>query len=173
MLFRSLKLSLNLSAQTVSNDEAVKKILSMVSASGIPNNQIGFEVTESDVIAFADETTARLESIHNQGYKIIIDDFGVDYSSLGRLSRLPISILKIDAVFVKNMLQSEKDKKIVRSIINLANDLDMDTVAEGVETKEQLEFLMNNGCHVIQGFLLGRPVSADVIVKTLLESPEE
>jgi len=162
-------LSINLSAQSISDKNQIKKITKTLLESGIEPKKITIELTESSIIHLDNEANLSLQYLNNQNFNIAIDDFGVSYSSLNRLSRLPINTLKIDHGFIKKMIETEKDQKIVKSIINLANDLNLTLIAEGVETVEQLDFLLNHYCHIIQGFLLSKPVSLCNILKLLSE----
>ena len=103
-----------------------------------------------------------ISRLDKQGFRIFLDDFGTGYSSLSYLHSMPISCLKIDKKFVDEIFsQQNKSDKIVTTIINLASSLDVDVIAEGVETKEQLAFLVKNKCNIIQGYLYSRPLPKD------------
>jgi len=95
------------------------------------------------------------------GIKIAIDDFGTGYSSLAYLQRLPIQTLKIDQSFIRDITENEEDTTVVKAIIALAKSLNMDVIAEGVETDKQLSFLLKNKCHNIQGYYYAKPMPAD------------
>jgi EAL domain-containing protein (putative c-di-GMP-specific phosphodiesterase class I) len=112
-----------------------------------------------------------LNRLHCRGLSISIDDFGTGYSSLGYLKHLPIDILKIDRVFISDIMTDEYDKNIVKSIISLAHGLNLKVIAEGVETQEQFELLRNMSCDEIQGYLFSKPVDAESATK-LLEQKE-
>jgi EAL domain-containing protein (putative c-di-GMP-specific phosphodiesterase class I) len=99
-----------------------------------------------------------------------LDDFGTGYSSLSYLKRFPIDTLKIDRSFVTDCINNKDDREIIKTIISMARNLGMNTVAEGVETREQQEFLIRHGCHALQGYYLGRPVPADKFEEMLHES---
>ena len=111
-----------------------------------------------------------LQRLHSRGINIAIDDFGTGYSSLSYLKNLPIDHLKIDRAFIKDICIDDNDKKIVQTLISMAHSLDMSVVAEGVEDQTQFDLLNRYSCDEIQGFLLSKPVSAEVFMK-LLKNP--
>ena len=114
-----------------------------------------------------DTAIGSLTRLKNAGLRISVDDFGTGHSCLSYLRRFPIDVLKIDRSFVSRIGGSEDDAIIIRAIISLAKSLKLETVAEGVETRDQLQFLMENGCKVAQGFLFGLPRKADSISRLL------
>jgi len=128
------------------------------------------ELTESQLMTKTDETIEILQEISALGIKIAIDDFGTGYSSLSYLKRLPINILKIDRSFVQDIPFDYNDMEVTKAIIAIAKSLKLTTVAEGVETIEQLEFLKANGCDVIQGYYYFKPMRADEFEAVLAES---
>jgi len=111
-----------------------------------------------------------LEQLHDMGVRISIDDFGTGYSSLLYLKRLPASELKIDRGFIRDLARDTEDAAIVSAIVALGQTLNLNIVAEGVETRAQQEFLTRLGCDALQGFLLGHPMSPDELIEVL--SPE-
>jgi EAL domain-containing protein (putative c-di-GMP-specific phosphodiesterase class I) len=117
--------------------------------------------------AHAEDILARMVERHA---RIAIDDFGTGYSSLAYLKRFPISVLKIDRAFVKDLPASTKDAAICNAILDLAGHLSLSVVAEGVETEEQLAWLDDQGCHYVQGYLTGKPMPANVAVTALKEN---
>ena len=117
-----------------------------------------------------EQTILTLQEISRLGINISIDDFGTGYSSLSYLKRLPIDTLKIDRSFVKDIPEDEEDVAIVKAVIALARSLNLRVIAEGVETQEQKEFLVKNGCSNIQGYLYAKPMPADEMEKMLRES---
>ncbi len=130
-----------------------------LSESGLAPDGLDLELTESTIMADADLAIETLERMRAIGVRISIDDFGTGHSSLSYLKRFPIHRLKIDKGFVQSL--DQKDEAITRAIIGMANNLDLRAVAEGVETREQLDFLRTLGCDEIQGYLIGRPTAAD------------
>ena len=108
-----------------------------------------------------------LTRLHTMGIKISIDDFGTGYSSLSYLKRFPISNLKIDRTFVKDLTTNTSDNAIVAAIIAMSKSLDINVIAEGVETKKQLELLKQHGCAHFQGYYFSKPVGAEEIINTL------
>ncbi len=115
-----------------------------------------------------EETTETLRKLKDMGAHISIDDFGTGYSSLMYLKTFPIDTIKIDKSFVKDMTTDSDDQAITQAIISMAHSLKLDVVAEGVETKEQLELLKSQNCDIIQGYLFSRPIPADDIPPLLL-----
>jgi EAL domain-containing protein (putative c-di-GMP-specific phosphodiesterase class I) len=109
----------------------------------------------------AELTLAVLQRLKDMGVRISIDDFGTGYSSLSYLKRFPIDTVKIDQNFVRDLVHNEGDAAIISAVISIARALQLDVVAEGVETAEQLAFLRNERCELVQGFLHSAPVSAD------------
>ena len=117
----------------------------------------------------AELSIKKLNQIHNMGIEIAIDDFGTGYSSLSYLKKLPITKLKIDQSFVRDLPDDEEDAAIAKAIIALATSLNLDVIAEGVETVEQKDFLIANGCSKIQGYYYSKPVPAEEL-KVILQN---
>ena len=120
-----------------------------------------FEITENIFLSEFDRLSDMLSHICSLGVELSIDDYGTGYSSLSRLSRLPINELKIDQSFIKEMLANKNDEVVVRSTIELAHNLNMNVVAEGVEEQPAMDLLKKLGCDIIQGFLISRPMPAE------------
>ncbi|PRY64550.1 PAS domain S-box-containing protein/diguanylate cyclase (GGDEF)-like protein [Vreelandella songnenensis] len=124
-------------------------------------SQIGLELTESVLIdERAGDMGPRLKALKEQGYSIAIDDFGTGYSSLGYLKRLPVDKIKLDRAFIRELPASHADAAIVKAVLAMARGMGLDVVAEGVETEEQCQFLINAGCSIVQGFYFARPLPA-------------
>lgn len=122
------------------------------------NHKIEFEVTETQIMNNPEHSIEILEELNALGILIAVDDFGTGYSSLAYLKRLPISKLKIDKSFIDNVHTDEEDAVLAKTIINLSKNLNLKVIAEGVERKEQKDFLLENGCHFIQGYFYSRPL---------------
>lgn len=127
---------------------------------GVPANRLELEVTESMVMANAEQTTATLQSLRALGLTIAIDDFGTGYSSLVYLKRLPIDTLKIDKEFVGDLATDPDDEAITATVITMAHSLGLNVIAEGVETQRQLDYLREKGCDEIQGYWLSPPLDS-------------
>jgi len=136
-------------------------IQSLLNESAIPPKLLELELTESIAMSDTDCTTSTIDALKKLGVILSIDDFGTGHSSLSRLTRLPFDKLKIDKSFIRSLHQNPKDDLIVQTIISLAKCMGMKTIAEGVETLQQLAFLNSQGCEEFQGFLFSKPVSAD------------
>lgn len=151
-------MGVNVSVQQISND--FTPMLARALAYGrVPPERLELEITESVLIGDTDLTLDCLAQWKKLGVRIAIDDFGAGYSSLSYLSRLPVDRLKLDASLIRNMTSVPKDAAIVRSVVALGRELGFEVLAEGVETREQLDMLRSIGCAQAQGFLLGRPGS--------------
>lgn len=131
--------------------------------------KIEIEITESVLIEDSESTINLLKSLRDFGFKISLDDFGTGYSSLSYLRDIPINTLKIDKSFVDTMLEDESTSIITDAVIKMVKKLGLETIAEGVETEEQFEYLMKMNCDNIQGYLLGRPMPKEELVKIILE----
>ncbi|WP_375270223.1 EAL domain-containing protein [Sphingomonas sp.] len=161
-----LRLFVNISGQLLSDDAFVAGACRMAGASGV---DLGFEVTETSVIRDPESAIANLQRFADIGIRVAIDDYGAGLSSLAYLKQLPARELKIDKLFVTQLTSSNRDPLIVRSTIDLAHALDMEVVAEGVETHAALALLTVMGCDMIQGFLISRPVALDAFITFMRE----
>jgi len=153
-------LSLNLSVKQLAKDDFCDHLKMMLDETGCKPEWLKLEVTEGQIMANPDKAIAILKEISALGMKISIDDFGTGYSSLSYLKKLPINQLKVDQSFVRDLPDDEEDAAITKAIIVLAKSLQLDVIAEGVETQEQKDFLLENGCEAIQGYLYAKPVSS-------------
>ena len=151
-------LAVNVSSRQFRSPNFVREITRGLVSAGIPPDLLVIEVTEGIVIENFEETARKMEELRAIGIRFSVDDFGVGYSSLSYLSRLPLDQLKIDRSFVTNVLQDPNDAVIAETIIGMGRNLHLQTIAEGVETKAQLNFLRDHGCDGFQGFLLSKPV---------------
>jgi diguanylate cyclase (GGDEF)-like protein len=152
-------LSLNLAMKQLWQDSFVETIQTMLDETGCRAEWIEFEVTEGEIMKNPEKAIGILKRLHDMGIILAIDDFGTGYSSLSYLKRLPLDILKIDQSFIKGLPDNSEDIAIVRSTIALAKSMGMRVIAEGVETREQKEFLVENGCSHIQGYFYACPLS--------------
>jgi diguanylate cyclase (GGDEF)-like protein/PAS domain S-box-containing protein len=155
---RHLTISVNVSVRQFRDPEFVDQVMAAIEQSGIQPHKLKLELTESLLAHGIDVTIAKMGSLKDMGVALSLDDFGIGYSSLSYLKRLPLDQLKIDREFVKDILTDANDAAIARTIIDLAHSLNLDVVAEGVETEEQRQFLARQGCHSYQGYLFCRPL---------------
>lgn len=160
MGYPALPISVNLSARQFRQKNLVATIRAILMESGLPPELLELEITESSLMQDADETLAKLSQLANMGITLSIDDFGTGYSSLAYLKRFSVDKLKIDQGFVRDLCHDKDDAAIVSTIIAMASNLGLHTLAEGVETREQLEKLLGFGCHQFQGFLFSHPLPA-------------
>jgi EAL domain-containing protein (putative c-di-GMP-specific phosphodiesterase class I) len=164
---RPLSISINVSANQLSRSVFVERLRRLVNELGIDPGLIELEVTERVIIEGAGEAREALDEIAALGVGIAIDDFGTGYSGLAYLKRLPIDTVKVDQSFVRDLTVDPDDKAIVTAIVAMAASLDVEVIAEGVETEEQLEELKRLGCTRGQGFLLARPMTAAAVTRFL------
>lgn len=161
----SVRVAVNLSPYHFQRQDVKEAIFSVLEATGLEPALLEIEITESALMQNDEYTCALFRELRELGMTISVDDFGTGYSSLSYLHRFPINTLKIDRTFILNMMKSTEDQAIVTAIIAMAKSLNMQIVAEGVETVDQLEKLKDQGCHEIQGFLVSRPVAADAVTQ--------
>ena len=155
-----LSVAVNLSARQFQQVEVVDHVKRALRETGLSPRSLDLEITESHAMANAEATIHTLRELKALGVRISIDDFGIGYSSLSYLKRLPIDTLKIDQSFVRDITSDPDDAAIATAIIALAHTLKLRVVAEGVETQQQLEFLSTRQCDRMQGFLFSRPLAA-------------
>ncbi|MDD2782259.1 EAL domain-containing protein, partial [Sulfuricurvum sp.] len=157
-------LSLNLTIKQLKQKDFTVMLESLLQETQCLSEWIEFEVTENEVMDNPEEAIRILTQITEMGIRLSIDDFGTGYSSLAYLKRLPVHRLKIDQSFVRDLHQNDDDRAIVKAIIALSKSLNLSIIAEGVETYEQKDFLIKNGCLHIQGYFYGKPMSADDVL---------
>jgi EAL domain-containing protein (putative c-di-GMP-specific phosphodiesterase class I) len=153
-----LPISVNLSPRQFRQKDLVDNLRRILTDTGQPARLLELEITESTLMHDIAETQAKLQEIAAMGVRLAIDDFGTGYSSLSYLKRFPVHKLKIDQSFVRDLKFDPDDAAIVKAIIGLAGSLGLDTLAEGVETREQLEVLLGLGCERFQGYFFSRPL---------------
>ncbi|MGL1932292.1 MAG: EAL domain-containing protein [Desulfotalea sp.] len=154
-----LKIAINLSPLQLSNESTTDELISMISTAEVAPEYIEFEVTESTLMHDPERSKEILDKIVSYGFTIAIDDFGTGYSSLQYMKQFPISTLKIDMSFVSGIGKDENDEILIRTIVEMANQFNLDIVAEGIEEIEQEKFLSDLDCHFGQGYLYGKPMS--------------
>lgn len=159
-LWPEMRVAVNLSAVQFKQADLVGQVHSALDNAGVDASALELEVTESLLMRDARATIQTLHMLRSMGVTLAIDDFGTGYSSLAYLKQFPVSTLKIDRSFVRDIHEDAGDVAICEAIIGLARNLHLDVVAEGVETEAQLNWLHAAGCHLVQGFLLGRPLPA-------------
>jgi diguanylate cyclase (GGDEF)-like protein len=168
-----MTLSVNLSCKQFLQNNLVESISDILRRTQIDKSDflLNLEITETVVMQNASCSTDILQDLKALGIRLAVDDFGTGYSSLAYLQRFPIDILKIDKQFVSMIDRDEDSRSIVNTVIELAENLNLRVVAEGIETAEQLEILKETGCHYGQGFFISRPVSGAQLEEILINSP--
>lgn len=164
------RVAVNISARQLADENFVSLLANVLDETGLDPSLLELEITETQIMHQADGNIVRLNSIAEMGVRLSIDDFGTGYSSLSYLNRLPISKLKIDQSFVRDVTTDPNDTAIVVAIISMANSLDLGTIAEGIETPGQLTLLRAKGCRVGQGFYFSVPLSAADIAPLLAKA---
>jgi diguanylate cyclase (GGDEF)-like protein len=160
---RDIRISFNLSALDVASPLSVLKIVGIVEQSGIDAGRIDFEVTETAVMRNRLQAAAALDTLKALGARIALDDFGTGYSSLGCIRELPLDKIKIDRSFVRNIETDPASLTILKTLVGLCSNLQLDCIVEGVETPRQLQLLRGEGCRFIQGYLFSKPLAGDQI----------
>ena len=161
-------LSVNLSPRQFRSRDIIGMVKTALDDSNLPGSSLSLEVTESSLMEDSDKAVDTLLALRKLGIKIYIDDFGVGYSSLSHLRLLPVDLLKIDRAFVTRLEDEPGDRAVVDAILKLAEDLQLDVIAEGVETVGQSKLLADAGCRKIQGYLVSRPAPADELEAMLI-----
>ena len=155
---QGLSMSVNVSPRQFRHDDFFDQVRQAIAESGIESSRLVLEITEGVLLHNPEHARVMLDSLKQLGVRIAVDDFGTGYSSLSYLKRFPLSSLKIDRTFVRDMGQSVNDRVIVSAVLSLARELGLQVVAEGVEDIEQLKFLEGKGCPLVQGYYIGRPM---------------
>ncbi len=166
---QGLRVAVNLSGYQLQHSKIVDTIQSVLQATGMPGELLELEITESVIMQNIEYAVEVLNEIANLGVHISIDDFGTGYSSLSNLKRFNVNTLKIDKSFVRDVESSTTDAAIASAIIAMGNSLNLKIIAEGVETEHQMNFLRDNNCDQVQGFLISRPLPADKALVLLRE----
>jgi diguanylate cyclase (GGDEF)-like protein len=169
---QTIPVSVNLSSLQFRQKNILGTILQILENSKLNPDYLILEITESSLMDNTEETFATLNALSEMGLRLTIDDFGTGYSSLSYLKRFPLYAIKIDRSFVNGITTNHGDAAIVKAIIAMAHSLKLQVVAEGVETEEQLDFLRNEVCDEMQGFLFSRPLPTEELSKLLIQEKE-
>ena len=165
--YPGIAMAVNISARQFRHGNLAKLVGEVIEETGIDPTMLQIEITESTLMQDIDQAEEQLRGLADLGVSIAVDDFGTGYSSLAYLKRFPVTALKIDRSFVKDILHDPDDLAIVQAIITMGKSLGLEIIAEGVETDGQLNLLSSLDCDIIQGFLLGRPMPASSMVNIL------
>ena len=152
---------MNISRVHFKNINLAKNIKEIIDKNDIPYEIIELELTESDFFDDKDVLYNTVDQLKNMGFVISMDDFGGGFSSLNSLKDLPLDVVKLDGDFFRNIKNEDKGKTVIRDTINLVRNLNMKTVAEGIETKDQVDFLIDNNINLIQGYYFDRPMPVE------------
>ncbi len=171
--YDNLKISVNVSVKQFNHQIFIDEVCSALEGSGIDSKHVDLEITESCTMNNIDTSIHLLETIKNMGISISMDDFGTGFSSLSYLNQLPLTTLKIDRAFIKDIDANGKNGELAKLIITVAKSLQLNVVAEGVETSDHLNFLRTNGCDEYQGFYLSPPVPAKQFEELLINNNQE
>ena len=164
-------MAVNLSAVQLRQPDLPQRVAAILAETGLEARWLELEITESAFIHDTDRIIDVLQELRAIGIKLSVDDFGTGYSSLGYLKRLPFDRIKIDQSFVRDLPEDADDIAIVRAIIAIAASLQKEVIAEGVEQAEQREFLLEQGCDLMQGYHFGRPAdaaSAEALLRAMI-----
>jgi EAL domain-containing protein (putative c-di-GMP-specific phosphodiesterase class I) len=156
-----LHVAVNLSPNSLVDQTLPDVVSWLLARCGVPASALVLEITESSIMADPARSLATLDRLHGLGVRLAIDDFGTGYSSLGRLRDLPIDEMKIDKSFVQRISVDHRDRAVVRSALQLGHALDLAVVAEGVEDDATYQHLTREGCNVVQGYFVSKPLPAD------------
>ncbi|RKZ95666.1 MAG: signal transduction protein [Gammaproteobacteria bacterium] len=161
---KALPIAINLSAVQFSDEGLIDMIKSSLKQEKLPAQLIELEITESAIMENADRAIEIIDDLTRLGIRISIDDFGTGYSSLAYLKKFTVDKLKIDREFIKDLPHDKEDAVLTSTMIMLANNLELDVLAEGVETKEQIDFLLQKGCTIVQGYYYSKPLPQDEFI---------
>ncbi|MDK4740008.1 EAL domain-containing protein [Rhizobium sp. CNPSo 3464] len=164
-----VKIGVNMSARQFQEQGMTRQVAAALAESGLDPQWLEIEVTESLLMRDVQGAIMKMHELNALGVSLAIDDFGTGYSSLSTLKRFPLSRLKIDRSFIADIPDDADDMAITSAIISLARSLELDVIAEGVETKEQARFLSEAGCHAIQGYLFSKPIPAEEVTRIMRE----
>jgi len=168
-----ITVAVNLAARHFREPRLIERIQGLLAAYNLPPGALELELTESTLIEAGPSMIERLTALQQMGLGLAIDDFGTGYSSLSYLKRLPITVLKIDQSFVRELATDSDDRTLTRTIVTLGHGLGLEVVAEGVETEEQRRILLEQGCDLAQGYLFSRPLPAEQFAAWLIRQDHE
>jgi EAL domain-containing protein (putative c-di-GMP-specific phosphodiesterase class I) len=160
-------MSVNVSGCQLRDDDWVETVADTLRETGLSSACLDLEITETSIVREEPKTIAALTRLSEMGVGIVLDDFGTGYSSLTHLRGLPINRIKIDRSFVSEITEQGEGGELAGAIVSLAHSLQLEVVAEGVETEAQAQFLRSGGCDEVQGYLFSRPVPAEEFVRFL------
>ncbi|HEY4485219.1 MAG TPA: EAL domain-containing protein [Nitrospiria bacterium] len=166
-----LEMFINLSARNLQDPALPPLITRMMREYDVPTGTLGFEITETAIMNDPKRARDFICHFKPMGVRFSIDDFGTGYSSLGNLKNYPVDEIKVDRAFVANMVRNKNDAAIVRTVVNLGHNMDLQVVAEGVEDQETYDLLVEMGCDAGQGYYMGRPMPAEELARWMSESP--
>ncbi|MCQ2060449.1 MAG: GGDEF and EAL domain-containing protein [Fibrobacter sp.] len=177
MGYKNIRVAVNFSAKQFALDNMVDEVKRVLTETQLNPKNLKLEITEYTAMCEVEKTVEIMRALSSMGLQISIDDFGTGYSSLSYLKHYPVHTLKMDKSFVDHVAEDEEDAAFARMVIGIAKSLHLDIIAEGVENREQLEFLRNEGCHQIQGFYFSKPLTPEDALAYLqehyLEEPVE
>lgn len=162
-----LSMAVNLTPRQFGDENLLSDLTAILASTGMDARLLELEIAESLLMREVDKTMRVLTGLRDMGIRIAIDDFGVGYSSLSTLKKFPLDTIKIDRSFIRDVTSVDEDKDITDAIIAIGTALSLTVVAQGVETKEQAEYLLHNACNEFQGFYLNRPAPADQLAELL------
>jgi diguanylate cyclase (GGDEF)-like protein len=171
--YEPIRIAVNVSTHQLRQPSWLQLVARILAETGVSAHHLELELTESAILAHEDATIRALAELHDMGVGLVLDDFGTGYSSLSSLRRFPIERVKIDRSFVGDITDDPDDAALTTAILSMAQGLQLRVVAEGVETREQADFLRERGCHELQGFLFSPPVTAAEFARFLARNKSE
>jgi EAL domain-containing protein (putative c-di-GMP-specific phosphodiesterase class I) len=169
----ALTVAINLAARHFRRPGLVDRLHGLLEAYGLPPQALELELTESTLLDAGADIAANLAQLEQLGVGLALDDFGTGYSSLSYLKRLPLTTLKIDRSFVRDLATDSDDRILAATIIALGHQMELEVVAEGVETEEQRQILLEQGCDLAQGYLFDRPMPPEAFATAWLAPARE
>ena len=167
--YKPIIVTVNIAVSQFEKDDFVENVKKILKETGLEGKYLGIEITEGMAMKDTETNIQRLHQLKDLGIKILIDDFGTGFSSLSYFAKFPIDSLKIDSSFIKNIENSPQSKTIISTIVSMSNSLNIENIAEGVETNEQFDFIKKVNCNKVQGYLFKKPIYADEFGKLLKE----